>query len=96
MSLKEKTDISDEVRAIVLKRDSYEDTPCCIWCGKPFPNGGAHLHHVQSRGAGGEGKPENLVTLCYEHHALLHNGRSDIQKYCKEYLEELYGTDRIE
>ena len=88
MSLKDKTKITPEVRRAVLERDSFDGVPCCIYCGHPFPNGGAHIHHVTSRGAGGEGSLENLVTLCFDCHMKLHNGHTEIQEFCKVYLEE--------
>ena len=93
MSLKEKTDISPEVRRRVIERDSIDGCPICRFCGTPYPNGGLHLHHLVRRSQGGEGDERNLICLCYRCHTALHNGRSDIQKYCKDYLEELYGKD---
>jgi hypothetical protein len=43
-------------------------------------------HHIQTRGAGGDDVPENLITLCRTHHNLAQNHR--IPK------EELYGILR--
>ena len=83
------TDIRDSVRKSVLERDSIDGCPCCIFCGRPLMSG-AHLHHVKRRSQGGAGIEENLVTLCWKCHAELHNGDMDIQRFCKEYLEERY------
>lgn len=85
------TDIRDSVRKAVLERDSIDGCPCCIYCGKPFPHGGAHLHHVKKRSQLGLGEESNLVTLCWKCHAELHDGDMDIQRFCEEYLEERYG-----
>lgn len=96
MSLKEKTDISPEVRRAVLERDSYDGCVCCTYCGKPLLHGGAHIHHCVRRSQGGEGTIQNLCVLCPACHTALHNGHSEIQARCVSYLEELYGKDRIE
>lgn len=91
MTLKAKTDIPKEIRERVLNRDSYEECPCCIACGHPYPNGkGLHLHHYVSRGAGGRGIEENLVSLCYDCHGRLHNGNSHIKESVKYYLMTKY------
>jgi 5-methylcytosine-specific restriction endonuclease McrA len=37
-------------------------------------NGGMHIHHVKSRGAGGNDVPENLVCLCWRCHDEVHRG----------------------
>ena len=91
MSLRERTEISPEVRRVVLERDSIDDCPVCRYCGRPLLHGGAHLHHVVRRSQGGEGTPENLITLCQKCHTLLHNGHSEIQDFCEEYLRWQYG-----
>ena len=84
------TEIKPEVRRVVLERDSANGCPCCIYCGRPLLRGG-HLHHVVSRGAGGQGTEKNLVTLCPTCHSSLHKGNSDIKEYCKAYLDHIYG-----
>ena len=30
------------------------------------------IHHIRTRGAGGEDDPENLLALCTEHHGMIH------------------------
>lgn len=94
MSLKEKTDISPEVRRAVLERDSIDGCVCCVYCGKPMLHGGVHLHHCDRRSQGGEGTPQNLVSLCPACHMALHNGHSEIQAWCRQYLDEIYGVDK--
>jgi hypothetical protein len=87
------TNITKAVRAAVLKRDSFDGCPCCIYCGQPFPDGrGAHLHHIERRSQGGQGSEDNLVTLCFDCHTALHNGHSEIQDFCKAYLDRKEGV----
>jgi len=84
------TDIPRKVRWKVLRRDSVDDWPCCIYCGRPAEKGngyGLHLHHVVRRSQGGKGQEDNLVTLCFNCHNELHNGNQEIQHYCEEYLK---------
>lgn len=94
MSLKEKTDISPEVRRKVIERDSIDGCPVCRYCGKPMLHGGINLHHLQRRSQGGEGIEENLICLCGMCHTALHNGHSEIQSACRDYLNEIYGVDK--
>ena len=94
MSLKEKTDISPEVRRKVIGRDSIDGCPVCRYCGTPYPNGGINIHHLRSRGAGGEGHPRNLICLCPFCHARVHNGDMRIKKACEDYLNEIYWVDK--
>jgi hypothetical protein len=42
--------------------------PCAV-CGRRPPN---DPHHLKSRGAGGGDEPENLLSLCREHHTEMH------------------------
>lgn len=44
----------------------------CQLCGNT--SGSLHVHHIKSRGAGGDDTPENLVTLCFNCHTEVHNG----------------------
>lgn len=83
-----KSDIPKEVRKAVLERDSIEGCPCCIWCGRPYPEGkGMHLHHVIRRSQGGGHNINNLVSLCFSCHMALHDGDKQIQEYAKDYLK---------
>ena len=82
----QRTEISPEIRRKVYERDSWEETPCCIYCGKQRPE----VHHYVERSRGGMGIPENLVCLCYECHRRLHNGDTHIKRYCRSYLESKY------
>lgn len=80
--------ISDETRKEVLERDSIDDCPCCIYCGRPLLVG-ANLHHVKFRSQLGKDDKNNLVTLCFNCHRKLHDGDKDIQIFCKDYLERV-------
>lgn len=86
------TKIPPKVRRAVLRRDSVDDWPCCIMCGRPGENykgGGLHLHHVELRSQLGKGEEDNLVTLCYECHDKLHDGDEEIQHYAEDYLRRV-------
>lgn len=50
----------------------------CQLCGNT--SGPLHVHHIKSRGAGGDDVPENLVTLCFSCHAEVHNGNLRLDK----------------
>lgn len=56
------------VREEVLARDRYR----CRYCaGTSF----LHLHHIIYRSQGGIHEPWNLITLCEEHHSLMHSDK---------------------
>jgi len=62
------------VKAYVLNRDNYQ----CQKCKKkkvPF-----NVHHIIYRSKGGTDVPSNLITLCKECHADLHEGKIEIKK----------------
>lgn len=87
MSLKEYTGISDEVRARVYSRDSFDGCPCCIICGRPYPQ----IHHYIERSRGGMGIEENLVCLCASCHSKVENGEYiKMQTFVREYLKHRY------
>ena len=85
-------EIPQKVRDEVLARDSFDEWPCCIYCGAPGP--GLHLHHVVRRSQGGKHEASNLVTLCYKCHGRLHDGDHEIQRYAEDYLRRKYDTVR--
>lgn len=80
------TEISQTVRAKVYARDSWEDTPCCVFCGRPWPE----VHHYVERSRGGLGIEENLVCLCTLCHKKLHQGDENIKDYARAYLQDKY------
>lgn len=73
------SDIPVSVRRIVYKRDEYR----CRWCGRS--NAGIDLHHINYRSSGGKHTPENLISLCREHHSMAHSNKG----YYPELLTEL-------
>lgn len=83
MALKDKTKIQPGVPGKVHERDGG----CCIYCGS---HEGLHLHHYVSRGRGGMGIEQNLVTLCWKCHRRLHDGDTFIKNFCRDYLQEHY------
>ena len=81
------TEITPKVREKVYERDSFEGAPCCILCGRPYPE----VHHVISRGAGGKGIEQNLVCLCYRCHKRYHaTGDKGMKKAMIDYLKKYY------
>ena len=46
----------------------------CVVCGKGVPVG-VPPHHIVYRSRGGEDVMENLVTLCYNCHRAIHDGK---------------------
>ncbi len=63
---KKRGHISSLTRKIVNKRDGKE----CRFCGSTL---NIELAHIISRGAGGSGEVNNLISLCRKHHQLLDN-----------------------
>lgn len=57
------------VRQAVLERDAYR----CRFCGQA--NNHLHVHHIVYRSQGGPHEGWNLITLCDEHHALVHSNK---------------------
>lgn len=55
------------VRAEVLARDRSR----CRYCG----SNGHHVHHICYRSEGIDHQPHNLITLCREHHDLVHSNK---------------------
>lgn len=57
-----------QTQDVVLDRDGHE----CRYCGRGEDSARLELHHVTYRREGGLDTPENLITLCEEHHGLAH------------------------
>lgn len=51
----------------------------CFICGAPYPD----IDHIQSRGAGGDDRPDNLLPLCRAHHQERH--RSGLKTFVSRY-----------
>lgn len=65
------TDVTDSLKNHVRNRDENK----CRWCGSLFS---LHVHHVDYRSQGGGHVEHNLITLCLDHHGIVH---SDKKKY---------------
>lgn len=73
-------DIPLAVRKICYERDGYK----CRWCGRA--NVGIDLHHVVYRSGGGQHVPENLISLCREHHNQAHSSKDRYQQVLLDVL----------
>lgn len=80
--------IPKEVKLAVAERDSYDDCPCCVICGRP---GRPEAHYIP-RSRGGLGIEENIVTLCPQHHDQYDHTfrRDELGDQIRAYLMEKY------
>ena len=69
-------------KAIEQARKEY-----CQYCGL---GGQVHVHHIKSRGAGGDDIPENLISLCPSCHDKAHRA-----KIKKEELRRINSEDNF-
>jgi 5-methylcytosine-specific restriction endonuclease McrA len=76
-------DISEKIRKIVYARDSYDDCPCCVFCGV---SRNLELAHFIGRSQGGLGIPENLITACQSCHKKLDSGKEGYKDIAMIYL----------
>lgn len=87
--------IPPRVKMAVAERDSTDGHPCCIWCGKPAPSTNplafSNAHYI-SRGQGGLGIEENILTLDWECHLRFDQSehRKEMQEFFKDYLQRKY------
>lgn len=44
----------------------------CQYCGR---TGIMQVHHIKSKGSGGNDTPDNLISLCIDCHAKAHSGQ---------------------
>lgn len=66
--------LAGQVRDKVRKRDGS----ACRYCGKA--QGRLEIHHIQYRSQGGTDILDNLITLCAEHHLLMHSNKRRWQR----------------
>ena len=83
------------VKQAVAQRDSVEDYPCCINCGRPAPPErptAFSCAHFVSRAQGGLGIEENIVTLCPECHRRYDQttAREKMRNFLREHLKSKY------
>lgn len=62
------------------ERDQYK----CRWCGRM--NVGIDLHHVIYRSGGGQHVPDNLISLCRDHHNMAHSSKISYQQLLLDVL----------
>ena len=78
---------SDAGWSYIRKRDG-----CCLY-GLIAKDGcvpGFDVHHLQTRGSGGDNSPENLICLCRKHHNEFHNGKIS-KEQLQAVLTRFYG-----
>ena len=73
MSLDKPHRIQDRKAVMAARRDECEI--CGLWTGN-F----AHVHHIRTRGAGGNDVPENLISLCWKCHEKVHRGLLKVKR----------------
>lgn len=87
--------LTKTVRKAVYKRDGYR----CALCDS---TAGIQIHHVVLRSQGGTDYPQNLITLCWRCHAVVHGTAlpeygdvqpADIAQACVEYLADYYADE---
>ena len=67
--------------------------PYCEYCGCSSTSIAYHVHHIKSKGSGGDDIPDNLINLCCICHFKVHNGniaRREIENVIKR--RNLYNT----
>ena len=73
-----KPDVSADLREEVLEADGHK----CRYCGRRDQF--LHVHHIIYRSQGGPHEVGNLVTLCPEHHDLVHSNKRVYQPLAQE------------
>lgn len=83
--------INSSLRKSIYRRDSYR----CALCDSTQY---LQIHHVISRGKGGNSEPDNLITLCSKCHGAVHGcipdgwamTAEDVEQACVEYVADMY------
>ena len=89
--------ITNALRKSVYRRDHFR----CVLCDS---TDGLQIHHAIPRGEGGSNSPQNLVSLCWRCHGVIHGGyewhigdritSEEAAQLCVEYLADYYPDDR--
>ena len=87
--------IPKPVKIRVAERDSIDGWPCCVFCGRPSPDGGiewSNAHYIARSQEGLGTKEENVLTLCPDCHRRYDQSteRSEMRGYFREYLMDHY------
>jgi 5-methylcytosine-specific restriction endonuclease McrA len=87
---KSKNDLSKDDKLEIIRLDGYS----CRFCNR---RNALHVHHVIYRSEGGSNDQSNLITLCYEHHDLIHSNKKRYQPLCQKIIEirEKYSHNTI-
>ena len=75
--------LSTAVKAAVRRRDQYR----CRTCGR---RSNLHVHHINYVSEGADHSVHNLITLCDEHHGMVHSDKRRWQPICRAYIWLLY------
>lgn len=73
------TGIERAIRLAVYERDKR----VCVYC---FTGWNVHLHHIAYRSEGGPDTADNLISLCQEHHEMVHSNKKKWQPLCFQYV----------
>lgn len=77
---KKRAPMTSELHDAVIMRDEFR----CRYCGR-FTD--LHVHHIKYRSEGGPDEETNLITLCSEHHDLMHSNKRKWQPLLLELIE---------
>lgn len=83
----DRDDELQHARALVMERDGNR----CRYCGG---HRNLHIHHITYRSSGVDHQPHNLITLCTEHHDLVHTNKRVWQPVLRAYIWIVYTTGR--
>lgn len=77
MSSSNKKDTPEDIKNEVLKLDSHACRSCLS------KSKGLHVHHIVYRSEGGQHLIENLITLCFYCHDMVHSDKDKYQPLLK-------------
>ncbi len=61
-------------------------------------SGGVDVHHISTRGAGGDDSLENMICLCRRHHNMAHYGlisRGKLREILQLYWKYIYTEEEL-
>lgn len=77
----------DEPALTVRRRVLRRDGNCCRYCGTPDL---LSVHHIEYRSQGGTHEEHNLITLCLNHHELMHSNKKRYQPVLRGVIWKWY------
>lgn len=88
-------DFDRRAKLAIMRRDSVDGWPCCVWCGAAAPSDESPVWsnaHYIARSQGGLGIEENGLTLCPICHRNYDQttARKEMRDYFRGYLREQY------